>query len=239
MAPQKDWAVNNPPVLAKVLTTLEKVKADFEATGKKVSLADLIVLGGAAAIEQAARNAGTTVEVPFLPGRTDATPEQTDVASFAVLEPTHDAFRNYLADGHRQSAEDLLLDRAEKLTLSAPEMTVLVGGLRALSANFDHSQLGVFTANPETLTNEYFKNLLDLSVSWSATDSSESTFEGKDRKSGAVKWRGTRVDLIFGSNSQLRALAEVYAMDDAKEKFVRDFVNAWDKVMTLDRFDLF
>ena len=239
LAPQKDWAVNNPPVLAKVLTTLEKVKADFEATGKKVSLADLIVLGGAAAIEQAARNAGTTVEVPFLPGRTDATSEQTDVASFAVLEPTHDAFRNYLADGHRQSAEELLLDRAEKLTLSAPEMTVLVGGLRALSANFDHSELGVFTTNPETLTNDFFRHLLDLSVTWSATDASESTFEGKDRKSGAVKWRGTRVDLIFGSNSQLRALAEVYAMDDAKEKFVRDFVNAWDKVMTLDRFDLF
>ena len=239
LAPQKDWAVNNPPVLTKVLAALEKVKADFEATGKKVSLADLIVLGGAAAVEQAARNAGTSVEVPFLPGRTDASAEQTDVASFAVLEPTYDGFRNYLAAGHRQSAEELLLDRAEKLTLTAPEMTVLVGGLRALSANFDHSELGVFTSNPETLTNDYFKNLLDLSVTWSATDAAESTFEGKDRKTGAVKWRGTRVDLIFGSNSQLRALAEVYAMDDAKEKFVRDFVNAWDKVMTLDRFDLF
>jgi catalase-peroxidase len=226
-------------VLTKVFAALEKVKADFEATGKKVSLADLIVLGGAAAIEQAARNAGTSVEVPFLPGRTDASAEQTDVASFAVLEPTYDGFRNYLAAGHRQSAEELLLDRAEKLTLTAPEMTVLVGGLRALSANFDHSELGVFTSNPETLTNDYFKNLLDLSVTWSAADAAESTFEGKDRKTGAVKWRGTRVDLIFGSNSQLRALAEVYAMDDAKEKFVRDFVNAWDKVMTLDRFDLF
>ncbi len=239
LAPQKDWAVNNPPVLAKVLNTLEKVQADFKASGKKVSLADLIVLGGAAAIELAARNAGSSVEVPFLPGRTDATAEQTDVASFAVLEPTYDAFRNFLAAGHRQSAEELLLDRAEKLTLTAPEMTVLVGGLRALSANFDHSELGVFTANPETLTNDFFKNLLDLSVTWSSTDSSDATFEGKDRTTGAVKWRGTRVDLIFGSNSQLRALAEVYAMDDAKEKFVRDFVNAWDKVMTLDRFDLF
>ena len=239
LAPQKDWAVNNPPVLAKVLTALEKVKANFEATGKSVSLADLIVLGGAAGVEQAARNAGTSVEVPFLPGRTDATTAQTDVGSVAVLEPTYDGFRNYLAAGHHQSAEELLLDRAEKLTLTAPEMTVLVGGLRALSANYDHSELGVFTTKPETLTNDYFKNLLDMSVTWSATDASDTTFEGKDRKTGVVKWRGTRVDLIFGSNSQLRALAEVYAMDDAKDKFVRDFVNAWDKVMTLDRFDLF
>jgi catalase-peroxidase len=241
LAPQKDWAVNNPAELATVLSTLEAIQKDFNdaQTGDKaVSLADLIVLGGAAAVEQAAKNAGYDVRVPFIPGRTDATPEQTDVESFAVLEPTADGFRNYLSEGHTRSAEELLLDRANLLTLTAPEMTVLVGGLRALGANFAQSPHGVFTERPATLTNDFFVNLLDLDTVWSATSDTEAAFEGRERASGALKWTASRVDLVFGSNSQLRAIAEVYASDDAKSKFVRDFVAAWDKVMTLDRFDL-
>jgi catalase-peroxidase len=241
LTPQKDWAVNNPVELTKVISTLEAIQKDFNdsQTGDKaVSLADLIVLGGVAAVEQAAKNAGYDVEVPFVPGRTDATPEQTDVESFAVLEPTSDGFRNFLGAGHTRSAEELLLDRASLLTLTAPEMTVLVGGLRALGANFAQSQHGVFTDRPETLTNDFFVNLLDLDTVWSATSDAEEAFEGRDRATGALKWTASRVDLVFGSNSQLRAIAEVYASDDAKSKFVRDFVSAWDKVMTLDRFDL-
>jgi catalase-peroxidase len=241
LAPQKDWAVNNPAELAKVLETLERIQEEFNSsqTGqKRVSLADLIVLGGCAAIEQAAKNAGSDIEVPFTPGRTDATQEQTDVESFAVLEPTADGFRNYLGEGHRRPAEELLLDRAHMLTLSAPEMTVLVGGMRVLNANFDRSKLGVFTTQPGTLTNDFFVNLLDQGMTWHATSPSEETFEIRDRATGEIKWTASRVDLIFGSNSQLRAIAEVYACDDAKEKFVRDFVAAWDKVMNLDRFDL-
>jgi catalase-peroxidase len=241
LAPQRDWAVNNPVELAKVISTLEAIQKDFNdsQTGDKaVSLADLIVLGGVAAVEQAAKSAGYDVEVPFVPGRTDATPEQTDVESFAVLEPTSDGFRNYLGEGHTRSAEELLLDRASLLTLTAPEMTVLVGGLRVLGANFARSQQGVLTNRPHTLTNDFFVNLLDLDTVWSATSQFEEAFEGRDRATGALKWSASRVDLVFGSNSQLRAIAEVYASDDAKSKFVRDFVSAWDKVMTLDRFDL-
>ena len=205
---------------------------------KQVSLADLIVLGGCAAVEQAAKNAGHDVQVPFTPGRTDASQEQTDVESFAVLEPTADGFRNYLGKGHRRPAEHLLVDRANLLTLTAPEMTVLVGGLRVLNANFGQSELGVFTKRPETLTNDFFVNLLDMGTTWKPTSDAEETFEGRDRATGELKWTGSRVDLVFGSNSQLRAIAEVYACDDAQEKFVRDFVAAWDKVMNLDRFDL-
>jgi catalase-peroxidase len=241
LAPQRDWAVNNPVELAKVISTLEAIQKDFNdaQTGDKaVSLADLIVLSGVAAVEQAAKNAGYDVEVPFIPGRTDATQEQTDVESFAFLEPTSDGFRNYLDTGHARSAEELLLDRACLLTLTAPEMTVLVGGLRALDANFEQFQHGVFTDRPETLTNDFFVNLLDLDTVWSSTSQAEEAFEGRDRATGALKWTASRVDLVFGSNSQLRAIAEVYASDDAKSKFVRDFVAAWDKVMTLDRFDL-
>jgi catalase-peroxidase len=241
LAPQKDWEVNNPAELAKVLQTLEGIQADFNSTqsgGKKVSLADLIVLGGCAAVEQAARNAGYDVTVPFAPGRTDATQEQTDVESFAVLEPTFDGFRNYLQAGDKRSPETLLVERAYMLNLSAPEMTVLIGGMRALNANFGQSELGVFTDRPETLTNDFFVNLLDMGTEWKASVASENVFEGRDRVTGEVKWTGTAVDLVFGSNSQLRALSEVYACDDAKEKFVRDFVAAWDKVMNLDRFDL-
>jgi len=252
LAPQKDWTVNNPPELAKVLGTLEKIQKDFnkaqarpstrgarsgQGTKKAVSLADLIVLGGSAAVEQAAKKAGVTVKVPFKPGRTDATKEQTDVEAFAVLEPTADGFRNYVAKGHPCPAEHLLIDRAALLTLSAPEMTVLVGGLRALNANHKQSKLGVFTKKPGTLTNDFFVNLLDMGTTWKATSEAGETFEGRDRKTGAVKWTGSRVDLVFGSNSELRALAEVYACDDAREKFVRDFVAAWAKVMHLDRFD--
>ncbi len=241
LAPQKDWDVNDPAELAKVLAALEQIQQDFNGSqsgGKKVSLADLIVLGGCAAVEQAAKNAGQEVTVPFAPGRTDASQEQTDVESFAVLEPAADGFRNYLRAGTKLSPETLLLDRASLLTLTAPEMTVLIGGMRALNANFGQSQDGVFTDRPETLTNDFFVNLLDMSTEWKASASSENVYEGRDRVTGKVTWTGTAVDLVFGSNSQLRGIAEVYASDDSKEEFVRDFVAAWGKVMNLDRFDL-
>jgi catalase-peroxidase len=241
LAPQRDWEVNDPAELAKVLRTLEQIQQDFnlsQSGGTKVSLADLIVLGGCAAVEEASKHSGYNSMVPFVPGRTDALQEQTDVQSFAVLEPTADGFRNYLRAGEKLPAESLLLDRANLLTLTAPEMTVLIGGMRALNANFGQSQHGVFTSRPETLTNDFFVNLLDMSTVWRASVSSENVFEGRDRATGEVKWTGTAVDLVFGSNSQLRAIAEVYACDDSKEKFVRDFVAAWDKVMNLDRFDL-
>jgi catalase-peroxidase len=241
LAPQKDWEVNDPAELASVLQTLEQVKQAFnlsQSGGTKVSLADLIVLGGCAAVEQAAKNAGHDITVPFAPGRMDASQEQTDVESFAVLEPTADGFRNYLRAGEKLSAETLLVDRAFMLTLSAPEMTVLIGGLRALNGNFEQSQHGAFTDRPETLTNDFFVNLLDMGTEWKASASAENVFEGRDRATGEVKWTATAVDLVFGSNSQLRAISEVYACDDAKEKVVRDFVSAWDKVMNLDRFDL-
>jgi catalase-peroxidase len=241
LAPQRDWEVNDPADLAKVLQTLEQIRQDFnlsQSGGTKVSLADLIVLGGCAAVEQAAKNAGYDGTVPFVPGRTDALQEQTDVESFAVLETTADGFRNYLRAGEKLSPETLLLDRAYLLTLTAPEMTVLIGGLRALNANFGQTQHGVFTERPETLTNDFFVNLLDMSTEWKVSVLSENVFEGRDRETGEVKWTGTAVDLVFGSNSQLRAISEVYASDDSKEKCVRDFVVAWDKVMNLDRFDL-
>ncbi len=239
LAPQNDWAVNNPAALAPVLRGLEAVQADFNAKGgAQVSLADLIVLGGCAAVEKAARDAGFEVEVPFAPGRTDASQEQTDVEAFAVLEPTADGFRNYLGKGNSLPAEALLVERAKLLTLSAPEMTALVGGLRVLNANFDGSDLGVLTSAPGSLTNDFFVNVLDVATTWAPTSDTEETFEGRDRLTGDVRWTGSRVDLLFGSNSQLRALAEVYASQDAREKFVRDFVAAWDKVMNLDRFDL-
>ena len=241
LEPQSGWEVNDPDQLATVLRTLEGIQEAFNAAqtgGKQVSLADLIVLAGAAAVEQAAKDAGFDVEVPFTPGRTDASQEQTDVESFAALEPTADGFRNYLGKGNRLPAEYLLIDRANLLTLSAPEMTVLVGGLRVLGANYQQSPLGVFTATPGSLTNDFFVNLLDLGTTWKATSEDANTFEGRDAATGEVKWTGSRVDLVFGSNSELRALAEVYASDDAKEKFVNDFVAAWDKVMNLDRFDL-
>jgi catalase-peroxidase len=237
LAPQKDWAVNNPAQLAKVLKTLEGIQKKFNASGKKnVSLADLIVLGGCAAIEKAAKKAKVDVKVPFMPGRVDATQEHTDVESFAVLEPGADAFRNYINTKHKAKAEDLLVDKAQLLTLTAPEMTVLLGGMRVLNANFDNSKHGVFTNKPETLTNDFFLNLLDLGTTWKATSEAQETFEGRDRKAGAVKWTGTRADLIFGSNSELRAIAEVYGCADSQEKFVKDFVAAWNKVMNLDRF---
>ncbi len=241
LAPQKDWEVNNPAELGKVLQTLEGIQTAFNgslAGGKKVSLADVIVLGGCAAVEQAAKNAGHDVQVPFSSGRTDALQEQTDVDSFAVLEPTADGFRNYLGSGHARSAEELLMDRAHMLTLTAPEMTVLVGGMRVLNANVGRSELGVFTERPETLTNDFFVNLLDMNTKWAVSSECEHTFEGCDRGTGERKWIGTRVDLILGSNSQLRAIAEVYACEDSQEAFVRDFVAAWGKVMDLDRFDL-
>jgi catalase-peroxidase len=241
LAPQRDWEVNDPAELAKVLETLEQIQKDFNSTQSgrtKVSLADLIVLGGCAAVEQAAKNAGHDVTVPFTPGRTDAAQEQTDVQSFAVLEPTADGFRNYLQAGHELSPETLLVDRAFKLTLTAPEMAVLIGGMRALNANFGRAQHGVFTERSDTLTNDFFMNLLDMGTEWKASDSAEDVYEGRDRATGEVKWTASAVDLVFGSNSQLRAISEVYACDDAKEKFVRDFVAAWDKVMNLDRFDL-
>jgi len=242
LAPQKDWEVNDPAKLAKTLQTLEQIQQDFNRSQsggkKKVSLADLIVLGGDAAIEKAAKDAGHDVKIPFRPGRTDASQEQTDVESFAVLEPTADGFRNYLRTGEKLSPETLTLDRASLLTLTPPEMTVLIGGMRALDANFGHSAYGVFTDRPETLTNDFFVNLLDMSTEWKTSVSSENVYEGRDRTTGEVKWTATAVDLVFGSNSQLRAIAEVYACDDSKEKFVRDFVAAWDKVMNLDRFDL-
>ena len=241
LAPQKDWEVNQPAQLAKVLQTLEGIQKEFNSAqsgGKKVSLADLIVLGGCAGVEQAAKNAGHDVTVPFTPGRTDASQEQTDVVSFAVLEPIADGFRNYLKTKYTVSAEELLVDRAQLLTLTAPEMTVLVGGMRVLNANFGQSQHGVFTKRPETLTNDFFVNLLDMGTTWKAASEDEDVFEGRDRTTGELKWTGTRVDLIFGSNSQLRALAEVYGCEDSQEKFVHDFVAAWNKVMNLDRFDL-
>jgi catalase-peroxidase len=234
LAPQKDWDVNNPPELAKVLSKLEAIGKEF---GKKVSLADLIVLGGSAAIEKAAKDAGLTVTVPFTPGRMDASQAQTDAVSFAPLEPRADGFRNYLS-GKRQfmMPEEALVDRAQLLTLTAPEMTVLVGGLRVLGANAGNSKHGVFTKKPETLTNDFFVNLLDMSTEWQPAGA-DGAYEGRDRKTKAVKWTGTRADLIFGSHSQLRAIAEVYASADAKEKFAKDFVNAWTKVMNADRFD--
>lgn len=242
LAPQKYWAVNNPAQLSTVLDILEKIQADFnkaQTTGKAVSLADLIVLGGCAAIEQAAKNAGHTISVPFTPGRTDASQEQTDVASFAVLEPIADGFRNYQKKTNPVlSAEELLIDKAQLLTLTAPEMVVLLGGMRVLNTNFDQSQNGVFTQNPETLSNDFFVNLLDMGTSWKAADESQQLFEGRDRKTGAVKWTGTRADLIIGSNSELRGIAEVYGCADGKEKFLNDFAAAWNKVMNLDRFDL-
>ena len=239
LEPQNSWEVNNPAETTSVLRHLEAVQAEFNAAGgAQVSLADLIVLAGGAAIEKAAKAAGMDVTVPFTPGRTDATQAMTDVESFAVLEPTVDGFRNYLAKGHVQTAEFLLVDKANLLDLTAPEMTVLVGGMRALGANYDGSDLGVLTATPGTLTNDYFVNLLDMGTVWTPTSDTEQTFEGRDRKSGAHKWNATRVDLVFGSNSQLRALAEVYGSSDAKEKFVHDFVAAWDKIMMSDRFDL-
>jgi len=240
LAPQKDWAVNQPAQLAKVLATLEEVQRKFNgaaAGGKKVSLADLIVLGGGAGVEQAAKRAGQVVKVPFTPGRTDASQEQTDVASFAVLEPIVDGFRNYQGATTSVPTEALLVDKAQLLTLGAPEMTVLVGGLRVLGVNAGGSQHGVFTKNPEALTNEFFRNLLDMGTEWKATSDAKEVFEGRDRKTGEVKWTATRVDLAFGSNAQLRALAEVYGSADVREKFVRDFVKAWAKVMDLDRFD--
>jgi catalase-peroxidase len=239
LAPQKDWDVNQPAQLATVLQKLEQIQKEFNAQSgaKKVSLADLIVLGGSAAVEAAANKAGHNVTVPFTPGRTDASQEQTDVDSFAVLEPTADGFRNYIRSGHNRSAEELLVDRAQLLTLTAPEMTVLVGGLRVLNANVGQSEHGVFTKRPEALTNDFFVNLLDMNTEWQAA-ASEGEFAGRDRTTNEPKWTGTRVDLVFGSNSQLRAIAEVYACDDSKEAFVRDFVAAWTKVMNLDRFEL-
>ncbi len=238
LAPQKDWEVNNPAQLANVLKTLEGIQSDFNSGAKKVSLADLIVLAGCAAVEKAAKDAGHDVEMPFSPGRTDASQDQTDVDSFAVLEPAADGFRNYLKAGQYRSAEELLVDRAQLMTLTAPEMTVLVGGMRALNANADGSSHGVFTDRPGTLSNDYFVNLLSRNTVWEATSDDAQVFNGKDSASGKEKWTGTRVDLVFGSNSQLRALAEVYGCDDAQETFVNDFVAAWDKVMNLDRFDL-
>ncbi len=248
LAPQKDWEVNQPAELAKVLQTLEKIQKEFNSAqsngnkggnkGKKVSLADLIVLGGCAAVKEAAKKAGHDVKIPFTPGRTDASQEQTDVHSFAVMEPVADGFRNYLRSGQVLSAEELLVDRAQLLTLTAPEMTVLIGGLRALNANFGHTKHGVFTNQPETLTNDFFVNLVDMSTKWEPSRTSEGVYEGRDRATGKLKWTATRVDLVFGSNSQLRALAEVYACDDSKEAFVKDFAAAWNKVMNLDRYDL-
>ena len=245
LAPQKDWEVNQPAELEKVLPKLEAIQKDFNSSqsgGKKVSLADLIVLGGCAAVEEAAKRAGHDVKVPFSPGRTDASQEQTDVHSFAVMEPAADGFRNYLrngnANGHGLSAEELLVDRAQLLKLTAPEMTVLIGGMRALNANFGQSRHGVFTNRPGTLTNDFFVNLLTMNTEWKASSTSEGVFEGRDRATGKLKWTGTRVDLVFGSNSQLRAIAEVYACHDSKETFVNDFVAAWNKVMNLDRYDL-
>lgn len=240
LAPQKNWEVNNPEQLNKVLKTLEKIQKDFNAKSgpKKVSMADLIVLAGSAAVEKAAKNSGYDVKVPFTPGRMDATAEQTDIASMGVLEPTADGFRNYLKTKYTVPAEELLVDKAQLLTLNAPEMTVLVGGLRMLNANAKNSQHGVFTTRKETLSNDFFVNLLDMNTVWKATSDTKDEFEGRDRKTGAVKWTATRVDLIFGSNSELRALAEVYASNDSKEKFVKDFVAAWTKVMHLDRFDV-
>ncbi len=244
LTPQKDWEVNQPAALAKVLQKLEAIQKEFNSSqsngnkGKKVSLADLIVLGGCAAVEEAAKKAGHDVKIAFSPGRTDASQEQTDVHSFSVMEPIADGFRNYLRSGQPLSAEELLLDRAQLLTLTAPEMTVLVGGMRALNANYGQAKHGVFTNRPETLTNDFFVNLLDMRTKWELSSTSEGLYEGRDRATGQIKWTGTRVDLLFGSNSQLRAIAEVYACDDSKEAFVKDFAAVWNKVMNLDRYDL-
>jgi catalase-peroxidase len=241
LSPQKNWEVNNPAQLSKVLETLERIQTDFNQSqkdGKQLSLADLIVLGGCSAVELSAKNAGHHIRVPFTPGRTDAIQEQTDVESFAVLEPKADGFRNYIRNNDTVSAEEMLVDKAQLLTLTAPEMTVLIGGMRVLSTNYNHSTHGVFTKTPETLTNDFFLNLLDMNIKWSAGSASQDVFEGRDRKTGELRWTGTRADLIFGSNSELRALAEVYACEDAKEKFVNDFVAAWVKVMNLGRYDL-
>jgi catalase-peroxidase len=241
LAPQKNWEVNQPPELATVLRKLEAIQKEFNAAqsgGKRVSLADLIVLGGCAAVEAAAKKGGQDVKVPFSPGRMDASQAQTDVDSFAVLEPTADGFRNYLRKGHPGAAAELLVDRANLLTLTAPEMTVLVGGLRALNANAGQSAHGVFTKRPETLTNDFFVNLLDMNTKWQKSATTEGVLEGRDQATGKLKWTGTVVDLVFGSNSQLRAIAEVYASGDSQQAFVRDFVAAWNKVMNLDRYDL-
>ena len=238
LVPQKDWEANNPPELSKVLETLEKIQSEFNSSGKTVSLADLVVLGGCAGIEKAAKNAGQDAKVPFSPGRTDATQDQTDVDSFGLLEPQADGFRNYVKSEYSTVAEEILIDRAQQMKLTVPEMTVLVGGMRVLNTNFDDSNYGAFTDKPETLTNDFFINLLDMSIKWKEVSKKEDLFEGRDRKTDKVKWTGTRVDLIFGSNSQLRALAEVYACEDSKPKFLADFISAWIKVMNLDRFDL-
>jgi len=241
LAPQKDWGVNNPEELGKVLQTLEQVQTDFNSSqsgGKKVSLADVIVLGGCAAVEQAAKSAGHDVQIPFSPGRTDASQEQTDVESFAVLEPAADGFRNHAGHDLTRSAEELLIDHAHMLALSAPEMTVLVGGMRVLNANTGQSELGVFTKAPETLTNDFFVNLLDMNTKWEVNPKCPHIFRGNNLETGEQKWTGTAIDLVFGSNSQLRAISEVYACDDSQEMFVHDFVAAWEKVMNLDRFDL-
>lgn len=241
LQPQRNWEVNNPQQLTKVLTALEKIQKAFNAkagTGKRVSLADVIVLAGNTGVEVAAKNAGFPIAVPFTPGRMDASQAQTDVNSMAVLEPIADGFRNYTKAQYTVPTEELLIDKAQLLTLSAPEMTVLVGGMRVLNTNFDNSTKGVFTANQDKLTNDFFVNLLDMNVVWKATNDTKEIFEGKDRTTGNVKWTASRADLIFGSNSELRAIAEVYASDDAKEKFVKDFIAAWTKVMELDRFDV-
>ncbi len=241
LTPQKEWEANEPARLAKVLKALEGIQSEYngaQSGGKKISLADLIVLAGCAGVEQAAKNAGHNVTVPFTPGRMDASAEQTDAASFSVLEPKADGFRNYQKAPYAVTPEELLVDKAQLLTLTAPEMTVLVGGMRVLNANFKGSRHGVFTKRPETLTNDFFVNLLDMGTMWKPTAEEDSIFEGHDRATGELKWTATRVDLIFGSNAQLRALAEVYACDDAQEKFVHDFIAAWNKVMNLDRFDL-
>jgi catalase-peroxidase len=240
LAPQKDWEVNQPEELAKVLAKLETIQKEFNTAqpGKKVSLADLIVLGGCAAVEAAAKKGGHDVKVPFEPGRTDASHEQTDAASFAVLEPAADGFRSYVRKGLEAHAAEMFVDRAQLLSLTGPQMTVLVGGLRVLGANYGHTQHGVFTKRPETLTNDFFVNLLDMSTKWEKSEKSAGVLEGRDRKTGKVKWTATVVDLIFGSNSQLRAISEVYASNDAEKDFVNDFVAVWDKVMNLDRYDL-
>jgi catalase-peroxidase len=241
LAPQKDWAVNEPAQLSKVLKVLTGIQEHFnksQADDKRLSLADLIVLGGCTGVEEAARRAGQRVTVPFTPGRTDASQEQTDVESFAVLEPAAEGFRNYTSAGMRASAEEMLLDRAQLLTLTAPEMTVLLGGMRVLNTNVGKSKHGVLTKQPETLTNDFFVNLLEMRTSWKATSESKEIFEARDAKTGQIEWTGSRVDLVIGSNAQLRALAEVYGSADAHEKFVRDFVAAWHKVMNLDRYDI-
>jgi catalase-peroxidase len=241
LAPQKDWDVNQPNQLAEVIATLEEIQQAFNSAqsgDKSVSLADLIVLAGCVGVEQAASKAGFDITVPFTPGRGDASQEQTEVESFDVLEPTADGFRNYLKAKHTVSAEELLVDRAQLLTLSAPEMTVLVAGMRVMNTNYMQTQHGVFTQQPEALTNDFLVNLLDINTAWEPTTKDADIFEGRDRASGEVRWTGTRFDLIFGSNSQLRAIAEYYACEDSKEQFVQDFVKAWDKVMNLDRFDL-